>query len=79
MILERLSREAYRVTMRRVRPPYTVPDAVQIGPKVCLINKYSALTGICSPGDSVSGLGKLIGTRSAAGTDQAGTGDPPYY
>ena len=41
MILERLSREPYRLTMRRGSARIgTVPDAVQVGPKVCLINKY---------------------------------------
>ena len=39
MILERLSREPYRLTMRRGSSLIgTVPDAVQVGPKVCLIN-----------------------------------------
>ena len=39
MILERLSREPYRLTMGRGTSHVgTVPDAVQVGPKVCLIN-----------------------------------------
>ena len=69
MILERLSREAYRVTMRRGSARRgTVPDAVQIGPKVCLINKYSASDGDLFPwGFRSLGLGKLIGTRTWGG------------
>ena len=50
MILERLSREPYRLTMRRGSSLIgTVPDAVQVGPKVCLINKYSASDGDLFP------------------------------
>lgn len=70
MILERLSREPYRLTMSRgvsglIR---TVPDAVQVGPKVCLINKYSASDGDLFPwGFRALGLGKLIGTRTWGG------------
>lgn len=69
MILERLSREAYRLTMRRGSTLIgTVPDAVQVGPKVCLINKYSASDGDLFPwGFRALGLGKLIGTRTWGG------------
>lgn len=69
MILERLSREPYRVTMRRGSTRTgTVPDAVQVGPKVCLINKYSASDGDLFPwGFRALGLGKLIGTRTWGG------------
>lgn len=69
MILERLSREAYRATMRRGSTLIgSVPDAVQIGPKVCLINKYSASDGDLFPwGFRALGLGKLIGTRTWGG------------
>lgn len=69
MILERLSREPYRVTMRRgSKRVGTVPDAVQVGPKVCLINKYSASDGDLFPwGFKALGLGKLIGTRTWGG------------
>lgn len=69
MILERLSREPYRVTMRRGSNVIgTVPDAVQVGPKVCLINKYSASDGDLFPwGFRALGLGKLIGTRTWGG------------
>jgi len=69
MILERLAREPYRLTMRRGSTMIgTVPDAVQIGPKVCLINKYSASDGDLFPwGFRALGLGKLIGTRTWGG------------
>ena len=69
MILERLSREPYRLTMRRGSKRIgTVPDAVQVGPKVCLINKYSASDGDLFPwGFRALGLGKLIGTCTWGG------------
>ena len=69
MILERLAREPYRATMRRGSSHIgTVPDAVQVGPKVCLINKYSASDGDLFPwGFRALGLGKLIGTRTWGG------------
>ncbi len=69
MILERLAREPYRMTMSRGSARNgTVPDAVQVGPKVCLINKYSASDGDLFPwGFRALGLGKLIGTRTWGG------------
>ncbi|MGM9760631.1 MAG: PDZ domain-containing protein, partial [Parabacteroides sp.] len=69
MILERLAREPYRLTMRRGSNRIgTVPDGTQVGPKVCLINKYSASDGDLFPwGFRALGLGKLIGTRTWGG------------
>ncbi|MDR0756852.1 MAG: PDZ domain-containing protein, partial [Tannerella sp.] len=69
MILERLAREPYRLTMSRGSAHIgTIPDAVQVGPKVCLINKYSASDGDLFPwGFRALGLGKLIGTRTWGG------------
>lgn len=69
MILERLAREPYRLTMSRGSSLIgTVPDAVQVGPKVCLINKYSASDGDLFPwGFRALGLGQLIGTRTWGG------------
>jgi len=69
MILERLAREPYRLTMYRGSTRNrTIPDAVQVGPKVCLINKYSASDGDLFPwGFRALGLGKLIGTRTWGG------------
>ena len=50
MIIERLLREPYRLTMRRGSTKIgTIPDATLVGPKVLLINKYSA-TVTCSHG-----------------------------
>jgi tricorn protease len=69
MILERLAREPYRLTMSRGSSRIgKIPDAVQAGPKVCLINKYSASDGDLFPwGFRALGLGKLIGTRTWGG------------
>jgi tricorn protease len=69
MILERLAREPYRLTMSRGSSRIgKIPDAVQVGPKVCLINKYSASDGDLFPwGFRALGLGKLIGTRTWGG------------
>ena len=69
MILERLAREPYRMTMYRGSSRKgTIPNAVQVGPKVCLINKYSASDGDLFPwGFRSLGLGKLIGTRTWGG------------
>ena len=69
MILERLAREPYRMTMYRGSARNgTIPDAVQVGPKVCLINKYSASDGDLFPwGFRALGIGKLIGTRTWGG------------
>lgn len=69
MILERLNREVYRVNMRRGSTRVgTIPDRALVGPKVCLINKYSASDGDLFPwGFRALGLGKLIGTRTWGG------------
>lgn len=70
MILERLQREVYRMTMARNggQKPGTVPEAAHYGPKVCLIDKYSSSDGDLFPyGFRKLGIGKLIGTRSWGG------------
>jgi len=69
MILERLAREPYRLTMSRgTDRTRTVPNGTQVGPKVCLINKYSASDGDLFPwGFRALGLGKLIGMRTWGG------------
>lgn len=66
MVLERLARQAYRVSMsRHTNRISTVPDGTLVGPKVCLINKYSTSDGDLFPwGFRALGLGKLIGTRT---------------
>ena len=46
MIIERLLRRPYRLTMSRTSTKVgTIPDATLVGPKVLLINKYSASDG----------------------------------
>jgi tricorn protease len=69
MILERLAREPYRLTMsRHTTMVGTVPESTLVGPMVCLINKYSASDGDLFPyGFRALGLGKLIGTRTWGG------------
>lgn len=69
MILERLMREAGRANMRRNVPePSPVPTATVLGPKVLLIDKYSASDGDLFPyGFKHFGVGTVIGTRSWGG------------
>ena len=69
MILERLQREVYRMTMsRHGGKNETVPNQAFYGPKVCLIDKYSSSDGDLFPyGFRKLGLGKLIGKRSWGG------------
>ena len=69
MIIERLLREPYRMTMYRGRSTTgTIPDAAIHGPKVLLINKYSASDGDLFPWSfRATGLGTIIGTRTWGG------------
>jgi len=69
MILERLSREVYRMTMRRgFDQPSTIPSETHYGPKVVLIDQYSASDGDLFPyGFKKLGLGPLIGVRTWGG------------
>jgi tricorn protease len=69
MIIERLQREAGRATMRRnMLDPTPVPTATMIGPKVLLIDRYSASDGDLFPyGFKYFKLGTVIGTRSWGG------------
>lgn len=68
MILERLQREVYRISMYRNGANEPVPNQAFYGPKVCLIDKYSSSDGDLFPyGFRKLGLGKLIGTRSWGG------------
>jgi len=69
MILERLSRVVYRMTMRRgFEQPSTIPSEAHYGPKVVLIDRYSASDGDLFPyGFKKLGLGPLIGVRSWGG------------
>ncbi|MBQ2430027.1 MAG: PDZ domain-containing protein, partial [Alistipes sp.] len=69
MIIERLLRQAYRMTMYRGRNTNgTIPDATHHGPKVLLINKYSASDGDLFPWSfKANDLGTVIGTRTWGG------------
>ena len=69
MIIERLLRQPYRMTMSRTSSrTETVPDGTQVGPKVLLINKYSASDGDLFPWSfKANNLGKVIGTRTWGG------------
>ncbi|MFW6203239.1 MAG: S41 family peptidase, partial [Marinilabilia sp.] len=68
-ILERLAREAYRVNMRRNSSEITpVPSETLVGPKVALIDKYSASDGdLFAHGFRELGIGTTIGTRTWGG------------
>lgn len=68
MILERLQREVYRMSMHRNGINEPVPNEAFYGPKVCLIDKYSCSDGDLFPyGFRKLGLGKIIGKRSWGG------------
>ena len=69
MIIERLLREPYRMTMSRSSSrTNTVPEGTFVGPKVCLINQFSASDGDLFPWSfKATGLGELIGTRTWGG------------
>lgn len=69
MIIERLLRRPYRLTMRRGSTKVgTVPDATLVGPKVLLVNKYSASDGDLFPWSfKANGIGKVVGTRTWGG------------
>ncbi|WP_163714629.1 S41 family peptidase [Mangrovibacterium lignilyticum] len=69
MILERLQREVQRQNTRRnYKHPTPVPTKMMVGPKVLLIDKYSASDGDLFPyGFKHYKLGPVIGTRSWGG------------
>ena len=69
MIIERLQRHAYRLTMRRGSTlTGTIPEGTHTGPKVLLINKYSASDGDLFPWSfKANNLGTVIGTRTWGG------------
>ena len=69
MIIERLQRKAYRLTMRRGSSMVgTIPEGTHTGPKVLLINKYSASDGDLFPWSfKANNLGTVIGTRTWGG------------
>ena len=69
MVIERLLRKPYRLTMSRTSSKVgTIPDATHVGPKVLLINKYSASDGDLFPWSfKANELGTVIGTRTWGG------------
>ena len=69
MIIERLQRRVYRMTMQRGSTMTgTVPEGTHTGPKVLLINKYSASDGDLFPWSfKANNLGTVIGTRTWGG------------
>ena len=68
MIIERLRRELAMVNIRRNGTPSTNPAQILNGPKVTLLNEYSASDGDLFPYRfRESGLGQLIGKRSWGG------------
>jgi tricorn protease len=69
MIIERLSREIQRSNMaRNVETIGQTPTKMMLGPKVLLINNYSASDGDLFPyGFKKYQLGKVIGKRSWGG------------
>ena len=69
MLIERLLRQPYRMTMRRGSDKVgTIPEGTQYGPKVLLINKYSASDGDLFPWSfKANNLGTVIGTRTWGG------------
>lgn len=69
MIIERLQREVYRMTMsRNSTRTSTIPEGTHTGPKVLLINKYSASDGDLFPWSfKANNLGTVVGTRTWGG------------
>lgn len=69
MIVERLLRKPYRMTTYRSSTLNgTIPDATQYGPKVLLVNKYSASDGDLFPWSfKANKIGTVIGTRTWGG------------
>ena len=69
MVIERLLREPYRLTMYRgSNHNGTTPERTLVGPKVLLVNKYSASDGDLFPWSfKENKIGPVIGTRSWGG------------
>lgn len=68
MIIERLRREMARANMARNTRKSATPSEMHLGPKVCLINEYSASDGDLFPYQFRKyNLGKLIGKRTWGG------------
>ncbi|MBQ7222787.1 MAG: PDZ domain-containing protein, partial [Bacteroidales bacterium] len=68
MLINRLTRVPYRMSMQFNGHVETVPDGTHYGPKVVLIDKYSASDGDLFPYSFQKlGLGTVIGKRSWGG------------
>ncbi len=68
MIIERLQRELTMINLRRGGTPTTNPAQMLLGPKVTLLNEYSASDGDLFPYRfREAGLGKLVGKRTWGG------------
>jgi tricorn protease len=68
IVLERLRRVLIGLDVDRERAPTTIPQQLLAGPKVCLINHFSASDGDIFPFFFRKyGLGPLIGTRTWGG------------
>jgi len=68
MLIERLRREIVMIEMARNTTQFPDPDAVLMGPKVCLIDEFSASDGDIFPYRFKKlKLGKIIGKRTWGG------------
>lgn len=68
MLVERLARQAVMMDIARGSVPRPDPEALILGPKVCLINEFSASDGDIFPYRfKRMQLGKLIGKRTWGG------------
>jgi len=67
-LIERLRRELVMVELARNGTPQTNPEFMHLGPKVLLMDEFSASDGDIFPYRfKASGLGKLIGKRTWGG------------
>jgi tricorn protease len=68
IVLERLRRTLVGMSTNREHAPQTIPQQLIDGPKICLINHYSASDGDIFPYYFRKyGLGQLLGTRTWGG------------
>ena len=68
MIIERLQRELTMINVRRNGTPTPNPRDILVGPKITLVNEYSASDGDLFPYRfKTLGLGKLVGKRTWGG------------
>jgi tricorn protease len=68
MIIERLRREIAMIKLSRDTVPHPDPNELLYGPKVCLMNEFSASDGDLFPYRfRLHKLGKLVGKRSWGG------------